>query len=82
MFPFLLQGQASRICQVAGFPRCASLKEFQAMKGINGNKTLPAKDDQKSEYHTCEESRQKHHTLALARPLLRAERQVRLKVSV
>jgi hypothetical protein len=48
MFPFLLQGQASRICQVAGFPRCASLKELQAIKGINGNDASPEKDDDKS----------------------------------
>src|SRR5208337_4663032 len=41
---------------------------------------LPAKDDKKSEYHTCELSRQKHPTLALAQSLFSAERQVRRKV--
>jgi hypothetical protein len=80
MFPFLLQGQAGRIRQVAGFPRCASLRDLQAMKGVHGNEPLQAKDDKELEYHTCEESRQKHHALPLAQPLFSAERQVGLNV--
>jgi len=42
---------------------------------------LPAKDNDKLQYHTCEESRAKYPALALARPLFSAERQEPLFVA-
>jgi len=49
--------------------RISKVRFLHAMKNINGNEALPIKDYKELQYHTCEESRQKHPALALAQPL-------------